>query len=377
MEDTKARVRWSEIVDSVLQEIAEGRIKPGDKLPTETELSQQWRVCRMTAHRAMDELHRQGWVQRKRRAGTVVLDRRATTPPLLAPQTVRKTQQVALLFYRVHRYPQAAYLNGFSTSLPEEYNLIYCDTQNSPEREEVYLQQMAEETDAICCYATGAEETWKRLRQIAETGKPVVCLDTYPGDDSLDAVITDNIGSAKEGLRLLTEKGHRRIAFVAADRRHLSSVRERWQGYTEALQEVGVADADALILKLPRVTGHSFDTYADAVEAELKRLLQTSQPPTALFCLEDWFLATALEACDRLKIRVPEEMEVLSFSDIPYIEPRVPRTVHRLVQRAEEMGEVAAQRLTYRLRGEQLPKTVIPLSARIVPALRLTPAEGN
>ena len=57
-----AQVRWTEIADSLRASITQGDLRPGDRLPSEKVVSAQWGVCRMTAHRALSELEREGLV---------------------------------------------------------------------------------------------------------------------------------------------------------------------------------------------------------------------------------------------------------------------------------------------------------------------------
>ncbi len=56
--------RWKKIADAVGAEIESGQLRVGDRLPSESELAARWGVCRMTAHRAMQELQRQGRITR-------------------------------------------------------------------------------------------------------------------------------------------------------------------------------------------------------------------------------------------------------------------------------------------------------------------------
>ena len=63
---------WKQIAQSIEVAIADGKLAVGERLPSEVELAAQWRVCRMTAHRAMQELQRRGIVERRRRHGTFV-----------------------------------------------------------------------------------------------------------------------------------------------------------------------------------------------------------------------------------------------------------------------------------------------------------------
>src|SRR5436309_1822887 len=118
--------RWGDIVASLQTAIQNGDLKPGDRLPPETELAAQWGVCRMTAHRARSGLHRAGWVTRRRRVGTIVQERAPVTIP---PPAQRR---VALLIYHANDFPQVNYVSGFRAGLPDACHLLFCDTNNDP-----------------------------------------------------------------------------------------------------------------------------------------------------------------------------------------------------------------------------------------------------
>src|SRR5579859_5451980 len=115
--------RWKAIADRIVAEIEAGRLSAGDSLPSETELAAQWKVSRMTAHRAMHELQLQGIVTRKRHAGTVVASRRTF-----------RTGRVAV-FLNTHDFLEQSYLRGIRSNLPLDADLLFCDIQCDPQRE--------------------------------------------------------------------------------------------------------------------------------------------------------------------------------------------------------------------------------------------------
>jgi DNA-binding LacI/PurR family transcriptional regulator len=61
-------------------------------------------------------------------------------------------------------------------------------------------------------------------------------------------------------------------------------------------------------------------------------------------------------------------LEVVSFSDCPPVMFRPGRDVHRIVQRAHEMGQMAAERLQRRMKGEVMPTEVLRVPAQVYPA---------
>ncbi len=336
--------RWEEIARSIQTDIDKGAFLPGDRLLSETELAAQWGVCRMTAHRAMVELHQKGLVIRKRRLGTVVAEKGLERPKI-----------VAMLFFHTNDFPQVEYIQGIRAGLPDAWDLLFCDTHNDPAREADYLRRMQGQADAIICYPTCDPKNTVLLQQIIAAGKPLVCVDRIPEGLSADAVMTDNFGSTRTALQCLQQQGHRNIAFFGYQELEVSSVRERYGAYLMTLDEAAHIDAAHWSRFLPKGMGYDLAHLMQTIHEELSALLDDPNPPTAVFCEDDYIMASVLEACERQGLRVPRDIAVLSFNDCPTFIPRLTRGVHRLVQQAQPIGRIAAECLRARVTGENLP----------------------
>ncbi|MBC7808249.1 MAG: substrate-binding domain-containing protein [Akkermansiaceae bacterium] len=389
-------VRWNEITESLRNLIAEGQLQPGDRLPSEKVLAAQWGVCRMTAHRAMSELEREGLVHRKRRVGTIVIPQHETKHVGKADEVVENftsgmnpgfptlpkgTKRVALLCFHVNDFPQADYIHGFRSSMPENYHVLLCDTENRPEREAEYLRRLSGEADAICIYPTCAVGNTPLLARIAEEGTPVICLDRVPEglEEAVDGVVTDNYSATHESLRILAARGHTHVALLTTDARGVSSLTERRQGWRDALlsANISIADCDALLRRFPPGLGYDFDMLSQIVHDALYTLRHKSpNPPTAVLCLDDFFLSAAMEACDRMGLVVPDDFELLSFSDYPPLAARLAQNSHRISQRTREMGDLAATRLQGRLSEtltERATTVRVPAVLRLAGSSTVTP----
>jgi DNA-binding LacI/PurR family transcriptional regulator len=295
-------------------------------------------------------------------------------------KAARKAYQIALLLFHVNDYPQIGYLHGFQSALHEQDRLLLCDTRNAGEREVRILEKLALEADAICCYPTGSPDSTKLLLQIAAAGKPIVLIDRVPdGAVNIDAVMTDNYAATRTALEALKARGHDRIAFLTTENDRVSSVRDRKNAFRSVLLESGLSDSKigSLIRSFPMGTGYDFDSFGQGIHDALFTLLHLSEPPTAIFCLEDYFLWAALEACDKMGLRVPGDLEILGFSDCPPMVPRLSQNVHRIVQATSEMGEIAANRIYRRLNGESMDSEIILSPAVFHPASILNFPLGN
>ena len=349
-----SNTRWNTILEHLRAQIESGAKKPGDKMLSEIEIAAEWQVCRMTAHRAMSELTREGWVVRKRRAGTIVASRSKSAG-------ARMVQNVALLCFHSSDFPQASYVHGFRAGMSEDHHVLLCDSRNDAACEAAYLHRLQEQADAICVFPTCAPENDVLLQAIAASGKPLIFLDRVPDCLSTDAdgIVTDNFASTKEAIHQLITRGHRRIAHFTTDNPAVAAVRERLDGYAAAMQEANVTDWKSQARIFPRCAGYAFDAFAEAIRETLEDMLSHPEPPTAIFCLEDYFLAAVIEACEKLELIVPRDIEIISFNDCPPLLPRPDLRIHRIVQQAYAMGHLAAERLQRQMDGEAMPVSQI------------------
>lgn len=352
--------RWVAIASSLKNAIQTGELPAGARIASETEMASQWNVSPMTVHRALTELQRDGWVVRRRRAGTIVADR--STQPVT---------KIALVCTNYTDLPQAAYFDGIEAGLGANQYLLPLSTGNNPQEEARCLERALKECAAIICYPTGAPENTPLLKKAAER-LPLLFIDcTIDGVDA-DAVMTDNASSLQLGLRHLQQLGHRRIGYFMQHPQRVSSARERYAGYCAFLQnDLRQPDTQRWVRSFSQDL--SWDDSYHAVEAALIELLSQPDPITALACQQDSLMIQVQEACIRLSIALPDDLAVLSFSNTAFGQPFL-RNVHRLVQRAPELGTLAAKRIQQRLASPDLAPQPLRLMTDLYTAQSYVPS---
>ncbi|RYG44051.1 GntR family transcriptional regulator [bacterium] len=349
---------WARIAEDLRRDIAEGKLAPGDKIGSETDLAQRYRVSRMTVHRALSELRDAGLVVRRPRAGTVVAGRVPSPEPAV--------RTVALVFYNAHVYPQANYLRGIQAALSDDDRAVLMDTRDDPRREAELLRRAAEEADAIFLYPTCAAENTDLLIEVSSR-LPVVCLDRVPMGIPLDAVVSDNYDASRKVLQVLIDRGHRRIAHFTDSQLAVSTVQERLAAHRDALCEIGV-DPRPLERMFPTSYGWDFSMFVTAIGDALHLLRSGPEPVTAAFCLHDQYMAATLAACESMGLRVPEDFEIASFHDSPSLPVANLDAVERIVPRIFEIGRMAAERLRERRRNPEAAPRVTSVASDILAA---------
>lgn len=188
-------------------------------------------------------------------------------------------------------------------------------------------------------------------------GAPVVAVDPHTGPDGRPTVDSDNLAGARAATDHLLGLGHRRIAMLTG-RPDLVSAQLREQGFRQAMAAAG-APVDESLVRLG-----SYDPQLAAEQAE--RLLSGPVRPTAVFAANDLSAIATLEVARRIGLRVPRDVSVVGFDDIPEATRCTPMLT-TVEQPIREMGRRAVELLIGLVRGEPEPeRTHIMLPTRLV-----------
>jgi LacI family transcriptional regulator len=204
------------------------------------------------------------------------------------------------------------------------------------------------------------------LRNVARTRPLVVFGRTVPGIEG-QCLKLDNEKAAYAVTRHLIEFGHRRIAHIAGPVAHRDA-RDRRAGYEAALRDAGLAVVPELVLEGDFLEPSGFLAAA--------RLFEGREMFSAIFAANDQMAYGARLALHRKGVRVPEDISLVGFDDLPsstYTTP--PLTTVR--QPTFDLGVVTGQAILRMLSGgsPSMPQIELPLMIReSTTLLRATPA---
>jgi len=187
-------------------------------------------------------------------------------------------------------------------------------------------------------------------------GAPVVAVDPHTGSSSIPTVDADSLRGARLATEHLLGLGHRRIALLAG-RPDLESAKLREQGYRDALAQAGVPFADSLV----RVGG--YDAELSALAAH--ELLTLAHRPTAVFAANDVTAIATIKVALALGLRVPEDVSVVGFDNIPESALSTP-PLTTVSQPIRTMGERAVEMLIQLIREQPVERTHLTLATELV-----------
>jgi DNA-binding LacI/PurR family transcriptional regulator len=173
---------------------------------------------------------------------------------------------------------------------------------------------------------------------------PMVAVAGHQKVKGVTNVVLDHVQAARLALNHLAGLGHKRIAFMRGNPLSSDST-DRWRAICEVAQKIGVTIDPELTVQIdiddptPQL-GYPF----------AKQLLARNKPFTALFAYNDISAMGAIRALQEQGLRVPQNVSVMGFDDIPGAAFNTP-TLTTVRQPLARMGQVAAQTLLERIAG--------------------------
>lgn len=236
------------------------------------------------------------------------------------------------------------------------YNIILCNSDLKKNKELQLIEALFEkQVDGLLFL--GGEVTEEHREIFSGSDIPVVLAATQDEKVKNRPFVTiDHVQAAKEATGILIREGHQRIGFVGGPLTDPIIGYPRYLGYKEALSESGLPFEEKWI----QLGNYRYDTGLKAT----KELLMMEEGPTAIFAVNDEIAVGAIHAAQDLGKRVPEEISVIGFDNIP-LATQVRPLLSTVAVPMYDIGAVAMRLLTKYMNGEPIENNQVVLEYRL------------
>ena len=322
--------RYYDLYKHLLTKIQEGNYAPGEKLPTESQLT-TWGYSRSTVRRALSELATQGYIQTRRGSGSVVN---------ALPTEKKQSKQIALSFCTFDTYIFPELLKGITDELAGKYAALLFANNYKIEEEQRILQELLNlDIEGVIVQAFGTALPNPNLhlyQQLIDKGVSVVFLYApYPSLTGFTCVANDDIQGGKLCVSHLYSAGRRKISGIF----NIDSLQmhHRYEGFITECKKLNIE------LNSERTLWLQSHEMSESVNTKQK-ILSVTKDCDALVCSSDYVAIIAVKVLLDSGIRVPEDIAIISFDNSLYSElSPVPLT--SLEGKPYVVGNIAAKKI--------------------------------
>lgn len=329
------KLKYYELMENLHQKIISGEIRPGEKLPSENELSAEYGVSRQTVRKALQILQNDGYIYAEHGRGTFCSEMMRHT---------RSSRNIAVVTTYLSDYIFPRIVQGIDRVFTENgYSILLKNTRNSRSLEAKCLEELLQkDIDGLIIEPSKSQIFCRHVNlyeMLDEYKIPYVFIQgVHAQMKDRPQILLDDCRGGYLVTKHLTSLGHRRIVgiFKSDD----TQGQQRHKGYVQALQEAGIAyDPDLVVwfYTEDRKT-HPYEKIRQMAEE------RESHPFDAVVAYNDQVAIEVIRALGDMGLNVPEDVSVTGYDD-SYLAAtcKVPLTTVSHPQ--ERLGEMAAELL--------------------------------
>lgn len=355
---------YEKIYDFIIEQIKEGFLKHGDRVPSEKELAEKFNVSRITSKKALDILAQNNIIERIRGKGSFVAEEHPTInqTDLSKAYNSSDSKLIALII--------PGFSDTFGTKLvmtieemclQNNCHLIIRRTRGEIKEEENAIKNLVNYgVDGLIILPVHGEHYNVELLKLVLNDFPLVLIDRYLKGIPASSVCTDNQTASEMLTNSLFSLGHRDIAFLSPSPIGTSTIEERLKGFNLAYSKQGLIlnpnfHLDNLISSLPQ--NYNKDESGELFNLDYQAIKQFihDNPTVTGFNVCEYDLALVLaKVINDLGKKIPEDYSIVCF-DSP--ENRLDQAFFTHIRQHErDMGSMAVTLLMKRIKGEKIPK---------------------
>lgn len=220
-----------------------------------------------------------------------------------------KSKMIAVIIPEIANNYFTLAINGIESIAQEKgYHVLIYLTHEDFNKEAAIIKHLhSGRVDGVLISISSTTNDFTHLHELQAKGLPIVFFDRVYNELDTATVTTDDFESSYKGAQHLIEQGCKRIAHLMISK-NLSIGIKRMKGYMKALEDNGLPVDESLIVECTN------DPDEDV--KLVKALLQRQDKPDGIFAAVERYAIAAYEACKELKLSIPKDVKIISFSNL-------------------------------------------------------------
>lgn len=326
--------KYQKVIDWLNKCIDEESLKPGDKIPSENVLCEQFGLSRQTIRHAISKLSEDGLLESRRGSGTYVSDQHAEDG---------NKSVVAVVTTYVDDYIFPSTIRGIESTLSAKgYSMQLSFTNNTTGREQEILTDLLERDDVAGVIMEPVKSAlpnpnMELYRKLQDKGMKILFLNSFYPELPFPHVSINDEECAYRAVKALVEAGHKSIGCVL--KLDDGQGRERYRGYLRAMNECGLSFT------------YDHVNWIDTIDIKdgkraLLRVKERLSGCTAVFCYNDLVAGMLMQMLIDSGMKLPRNMSVIGMDDSDMAKIGIGGiTISSIPHPKARLGEKAAQNM--------------------------------
>lgn len=364
---------YIQIKQHLLNQIHTGKVKPGEKLPSEKELTDLFSVSRITVRNALAELQSEGMISRVSGKGTFVsqLSQNMISRPVI--NNIRKisddntvlpvVRQIGVIMCNLNAPFQVQLMVSIEQEIYKHgFQMIFGLTNGDSEIENNLIEQMLQAgVTGLIIYPTDGKFYNEEILRLSIENFPIVLIDRYlPGINTCSVYSDDRQGAYDIG-QYLGSKGHSNIALLSPAPGQTIPLLNRIDGFSEALIAGGITIKSELwITELLNSSLPDEDNKHIENINRIEKLLKEHTEITAIYAINSLIALMAYRATLNLGYIVPEDIEIVCFDNTTGYFSIEDYKISYIEHSERDMGRIAVESVVEMINGGKPGNTMLP-----------------
>lgn len=265
----------------------------------------------------------------------------------------RKTKNIGVIIPEIVHHFFSEVIHGVELVANKRgYNVIIGLSNESFDKEVINMEMLANGSIDGFILSIAKEtlllQDFHHFKETISQGMPIVMFDRVVDEIECDKVIVDDVKGAKIAVNKLVANGCKNLAIVTT-KDYVSVGKLRTLGYLKALEENDIKANPNLILKVD--DKFATEDYLDVLETEILQLLKKNKTIDGILAVNEIYALTAVRAARKLGKRIPEDIQVIGFTDGVLSRHATP-SLTTVKQHGQAIGEKAVELLIDKLENE-------------------------
>ena len=361
---------YIQVKQHILEQIKGGKFKPGDKLPSEKELTDLFGVSRVTVRNALGELQSEGIIVRISGKGTFVADAKDTDKANEDEKGTLNSKEVGVIGVILCHIDSPFHIR-LLTSIEKEvnkqgYRMLFALSNGEFEKEQSLIDSMLlAGVQGLVIYPADGKFYNEEILKLSIENFPIVLVDRYLPGINTCSVYSDN----KEGAYLvgdyLASKGHENIALLSPSPGETMPLLDRLEGFSKALNANNIQVkshlwvTDLLNCPVPDKKGRHMENI-NKIEALINAHKHKNDKITAMYAINALTALVTYKAVINLGYRVPDDIEIVCFDNTTEYFTIEDYPISFIDHSEEAMGRAAVQSVVDIINGKSPKNTIVP-----------------